>query len=95
MKSYYTYILTNKNNTTLYIGVTNDLARRLDEHKNGAVDSFTKKYQIYKLIYFEEHSNAYEAITREKQLKGFSRDKKEALIKEINPNWNDLISRLY
>jgi len=69
MKRYHVYILTNYNNTTLYIGVTGDLARRLYEHKNGLIDGFTKKYHVNKLIYAEESSDIYAAINREKQLK--------------------------
>lgn len=90
MKNYYVYILTNKNNTTLYIGVTNDIERRLYEHKNGLVDGFTKKYNLHKLIYLEETSDALSAISREKQLKGWKREKKEVLINQVNPTWKDL-----
>ena len=90
MKSSYVYILTNKSNTTLYIGVTNDIVRRVTEHKNEMVDGFTKKYKINKLIHLEEFSNIYDAITREKQLKGWTRQKKIELINETNPEWKDL-----
>ncbi len=87
---YYVYILTNANNTVIYIGVTNDLPRRLSEHKNGAVDSFTKRYHVHKLVYFEEYLNPNDAISREKQLKGWRRSKKNALVESTNPSWSDL-----
>ncbi len=88
--SYYVYILTNQNNTTLYIGVTNDLIRRVYEHKNHLVKGFTDKYNISKLIYFEDTNDVYSAISREKQLKKWTRKKKEFLINKINPQWIDL-----
>jgi putative endonuclease len=90
MKSYYVYILTNKGNTTLYIGITNSLERRIYEHKNELVDGFTKKYQLKKLIYYEECSRAIDAIAREKQLKNWHRDWKINLIKSVNPTFKDL-----
>ena len=86
---YYTYILTNKNNTVIYIGVTNDLKRRLYEHKSKQVDGFTKKYNVYKLVYFEKYSDIDYAIAREKQLKHWVRAKKNSLIEAQNPNWDD------
>ncbi len=89
-KSYYIYIITNKNNTVLYIGVTNNLPRRIYEHKYELVDGFTKRYGLKKLVYFEECSNAQDAIAREKQLKNWHRDWKINLIKTVNPNFNDL-----
>ena len=87
---YYVYILTNKNNTVLYVGVTNNLERRIYEHKSGMIEGFTKKYQTHKLIYFEATPNVDSAINREKQLKGWSRKKKEDLINSHNPTWKDL-----
>ena len=87
---YYVYILSNKNNTTLYIGVTNNLIRRIYEHKNNVVDGFTKRYSVHKLVYFEYTGNIESAILREKQLKNYSRAKKEQLINNENPEWNDL-----
>ena len=86
---YYTYILTNINNTVIYIGVTNDLKRRLYEHKSKQVDGFTKKYNVYKLVYFEKYSDIDYAIAREKQLKHWVRAKKNSLIEAQNPNWDD------
>ena len=87
---YYVYILTNTNNTVIYVGVTNDLPRRLSEHKSGAIDSFTKRYRVHKLVYFEEYHNPNDAISREKQLKGWRRSKKNALVETTNPSWSDL-----
>lgn len=88
---YYVYILTNKNKTTLYIGVTNDLKRRLYEHRhNDDKSSFTKRYNCFYLIYFEYFNGINEAIDREKQLKGWKRNKKENLIYDFNPDWKFL-----
>ena len=92
--NYYVYILTNKNNTTLYIGVTNNLKRRIYEHKNKLVDGFSKKYNLYKLIYFETTTDSYSAISREKQLKGWTRLKKLDLIKSQNPEFEDLYNSI-
>lgn len=89
MNSYWVYIMTNKTRTVLYTGVTNDLARRWWEHSNGLFDGFTKKYNCHDLIYFEEFNQIFLAIAREKQIKGLTRAKKEALINTINPKWND------
>ena len=84
------YILANKPNGTLYVGVTSDLIRRVYEHKQGLVPGFTKKYACKMLVYFEDYDNIILAIEREKQLKGGSRKKKISLIQSVNPNWNDL-----
>ncbi len=84
------YILANKNNSTIYIGVTNDLVRRIYEHKNNVVKGFTQKYNVHKLVYFEQTENIENAIIREKQLKNYSRERKEELINNVNPNWEDL-----
>jgi putative endonuclease len=89
MKNYYVYILAS-NSGTLYIWVTNNLERRISEHKNWLIEWFTKKYNCNKLVYFEETNNIISAIEREKQLKWLLRKKKEDLIKSINPNWLDL-----
>ena len=92
---YYVYILTNKHGTVLYTGVTNDLIRRVYEHKNHLIkDSFTAKYNVTKLVYFEEISDVRAAIEREKQIKSWSRDRKTDLIFHQNPKWLDLYSRL-
>jgi len=91
MKQYsYIYILSNKINSTLYIGVTGNLVKRIFEHKQKLVDGFTKKYNMDKLVYFEQHESISDAITKEKQLKGGSRKKKIELIEKLNPEWNDL-----
>ena len=88
---YYTYILTNKNDTVLYIGVTNDLERRVAEHRSGKIPGFTQKYNCHKLVYFEEYSDIVQAIGREKQLKKWSRAKKEQLIDTKNKAREDLM----
>ena len=87
---YYVYILTNKTKTTLYVGVTNDLVRRVWEHKTKVVDSFTNRYHINELVYYEQYFDIYSAIEREKRLKGKLRSKKYELIKEFNPEMKDL-----
>ncbi len=90
-KQYYVYIATNKRNTVIYTGITNDLNRRMYEHKNKLVKGFTKKYNIDKLIYYEVFSNPEEAIMAEKKIKGWTRKKKIDLIKENNPKFMDLL----
>ena len=86
---YWVYILSNKSHSILYIGITNDLYRRYMEHKNETVEGFTKKYRCHSLLYYESYTHVEEAIAREKELKGWSREKKETLIKKANPNfWN-------
>ncbi|MBE6865989.1 MAG: GIY-YIG nuclease family protein [Ruminococcaceae bacterium] len=87
---YYVYILSNWNNQVIYIGVTNNLETRLYEHKNKLIDGFTKKYNIDKLVYFEETADVKSAIEREKQLKGRIRERKNSLINSVNPDWKDL-----
>ena len=87
---YCVYILSNWNDSVLYNGVTGNLPRRLYEHRNHLVDGFSNKYNTEKLVYFEETNDAYSAITREKQLKGWSRKKKNDLITKYNPEWKDL-----
>jgi putative endonuclease len=86
---YFVYIMTNKSGT-LYTGVTNNLERRIFEHKRHLVQGFTKKYKIGKLVYFEETNDIHAAISREKQIKGWLRKKKIALIESMNPGWKDL-----
>ena len=87
--SYYVYIMSSRSKT-LYIGVTNDLERRVYEHKNGLILGFTKRYKVNRLVFFEETSDIHEAITREKQLKGWLRQRKIDLIEASNPTWRDL-----
>ena len=86
----YVYILASENNRTLYVGVTNDIVRRMFEHKNEMIDGFTKTYHVHKLVYLEDCKDEYAAISREKQLKGWRREKKEKLIASMNPFWKDL-----
>ncbi len=87
---FFVYIMTNKTKTVLYTGVTNNLKRRVYEHKSKLIDGFTKRYNINILVYYEEYSDINEAIFREKSIKNLIRAKKESLINEINPEWKDL-----
>jgi len=89
-KKYYTYIMSNEYNTTLYIGMTDDLERRVAEHKSGLIPGFTQKYNCHKLVYYEEYSDVNQAIEREKQLKKWRREKKDALIDGVNGERRDL-----
>ena len=88
---YFIYILSSNNDSTLYIGVTNDLERRVNEHKSGMIPGFTQRYNCHKLVYFEEYSDINQAIEREKQLKHWSRAKKDWLIDTVNPERKDLL----
>ena len=90
MRTYYVYLLTNANHTVLYAGVTNNLARRVAEHKAGTHLGFTAKYNVHKLVYFETYGSITDAISREKQIKAGSRAKKLALINADNPLWEEL-----
>ena len=89
-RNYFVYILTTENNKVMYVGVTNNLQRRLYEHQQEIADSFTKRYHIHKLVYFEHTYDVKEAITREKQIKGWTRVKKNDLVESMNPEWKDL-----
>ena len=92
---YYVYILANRTNTTIYTGVTNDLYRRLEEHRIHAdPQSFTARYDVTKLVYFEQTTDIYSALEREKQIKGWSRKKKNLLVESRNPKWEDLLPQL-
>lgn len=93
-KQYYVYIMTNKNNTVLYTGVTSDLKGRVWQHRAKLIAGFTKKYNINKLVYYEVLEDAYYAISREKQLKSGSRQKKLNLIDNMNKEWKDLYEEL-
>ncbi|MCL2674948.1 MAG: GIY-YIG nuclease family protein [Defluviitaleaceae bacterium] len=87
---YYVYILANWNNKVIYTGITNNLERRVYEHKNKLIEGFTKQYNVDKLVYFDSTLDVKSAIEREKQIKGWTREKKNELIETINPNWEDL-----
>ncbi len=91
---FYVYILANKRDGTLYIGMTNDLLRRVNEHKSGAVEGFTKKYDVHRLVWYEVADTAPAAIAREKQLKKWNRAWKVRLIEAMNPDWKDLYDDL-
>ncbi len=94
-QNYFVYILTNQRHTVLYIGITNDLERRLCEHVESRRSHFARQYNADKLIYFEAFPDPASAIAREKQLKCWRRSKKEALIAKLNPEWRDLISEMW
>ncbi len=89
-REYYVYILTNASRASMYVGVTNDLPRRLAEHRSGTHDGFTKRYRLHHLVYCESSSDVWEVIAREKQIKRWRREKKAALVNAVNPTWRDL-----
>ena len=89
-KRFFVYILMNKGGTTLYVGVTDNLLRRIEEHRSGEGSEFVRRYRVFRLVYFEEHFDAREAVLREKTIKGWKREKKEALIRTANPRLADL-----
>ena len=93
-KQFHVYIMTNKNNAVLYTGVTNDLNRRVYEHKNKLLEGFTKKYNVDKLVFYEVYDDINNAIAREKQIKGGSRVRKIKLIEEMNSGWKDLFDEI-
>jgi len=93
-KQYYVYIMTTVRNTALYTGVTNDLVRRVYEHKNDMVEGFTKRYRMHKLVYYEAGGDVLAVLAREKQIKSWVRQKKLALITSFNPDWRDLYDEL-
>ncbi len=93
-KTYYVYIMASRRNGTLYIGVTNDLIRRVYEHKNNGVEGFTETYRVHKLVYWEQSDNIESALQREKQLKKWNRQWKIALIEKQNSNWQDMYEQL-
>ena len=94
MKTYFVYILASKKYGTLYIGVTDNLLKRVWEHKQDLAEGFTKNYQVHILVYYETTNNVWSAITREKQLKKWNRDWKIDLVEQNNPEWNDLYPNL-
>ena len=91
---YYVYILTTKRNTAVYVGVTNDLNRRVEEHRLGGVSGFTRRYNVHKLVHFEVYGTVKEAIQREKRLKNWRREWKNELINERNPTWQDITNKI-
>ena len=93
MKQYYVYILASKRNGTLYIGMTNDLQKRVYEHKYNTIKGFTQKYTVHQLVHYETFNNVWEAIAREKQMKKWNRQWKLKLIEKENPNWDDLYNQ--
>jgi len=93
-KNYYVYLLTNWNNGVMYVGVTNNLKRRIYEHKNKLIEGFTEKYNVNKLVYFEQTQDIYTAITREKEIKKWRREKKNQLVNKSNAGWQDLSEML-
>jgi putative endonuclease len=94
MNSYYVYILASRRNGTLYIGVTNDLVRRVYDHKTRTIEGFTEKYGVHTLVYYEPYTDVYDALTREKRLKKCKRQWKIDLIESVNPDWKDLYSKI-
>ncbi len=94
LHTYYVYLLASKRNGTLYTGVTNNLIRRIYEHKNDMTEGFTKKYRIHRLVYYEEFNNVNDAITREKRMKKWKRSWKIELIKSVNSKWRGLYGEL-
>jgi len=92
MRQYYIYILASKRNGTLYIGVTNNLLKRVYEHKNDLLSGFTRRYNVHNLVYYEVYSDIFDAIVREKQMKKWKRQWKIELIEKSNPQWRDLYS---
>lgn len=90
---YYVYILTNQTDEVMYVGVTNDILRRMNEHRAGRVEGFTRTYHVHKLVYMESYNDPRDAIAREKQLKGWRREKKNRLVESKNPDWEDISRR--
>lgn len=93
-KQYFVYILTNRRHTVLYIGVTNNILRRMEQHRSGKGGKFTSRYNVTKRVFIETTDDIHSAIRREKQLKGGSREKKPALINSVNPEWRDLLEAM-
>jgi putative endonuclease len=95
MNDYYVYMMSNKTNSVLYLGITNNIERRVYEHKNKLVDGFTKKYNCIKLVWYEHTNSIESAIIKEKQMKKWKREYKEKVINSLNPKWNDLSDHFY
>jgi putative endonuclease len=95
MKAFYVYLITNRSRVVLYTGITNSLMRRVWQHQNGEVKGFTKTYKVTRLVYYERFNDPRDAIAREKEIKGWRREKKNALIERMNPQWADLSPMLF
>ena len=95
MKSFFVYMMTNKSRVVLYIGVTSDLIGRVWEHQQGELPGFTKTYKVNRLVYYEEYNDPLDAIAREKELNGWRRSKKNALVETLNPKWADLSAEFF
>ena len=93
-KKYYVYLMTNKRKTVLYTGITSDLLQRVQQHRMGSGGAFTKRYNVNRLVYYESTNDVQVALAREKQIKSWSRKRKEDLIATITPTWNDLVSEI-
>jgi putative endonuclease len=93
--TFYVYMMVNRSRVVLYTGITNDLARRVWEHQNGEVRGFTKTYRVNRLVYYESFDDPLDAIGREKEIKGWRRSKKNALVETLNPKWADLSTTLH
>lgn len=94
-KTFYVYPMTNRSRVVLYTGITNSLVRRVWEHQNRTVEKFSKRYRVDRLVYFESFEDPRDAISREKEIKGWRRSKKNALVETLNPKWADLSSMLF
>jgi putative endonuclease len=94
-RTFYVYMMTNRSRVVLYIGITNDLTRRVWEHQNGGIKGFTKSYNLNRLVYYETFYDPQDAIGREKEIKGWRRSKKNALVETLNPKWIDLSAMLF
>jgi len=95
MKAFYVYMMTNRSRVVLYTGITNSLMRRVWQHQNGQIEGFTKTYKVNRLVYYERFNDPRDAIAREKEIKGWRRAKKNALVEAMNPNWADLSLALF
>ena len=94
-KTFYVYIMTNRSRVVLYTGITNNLVRRVSQHQNGEIEGFTKIYKVNRLVYYETFKDPRAAISREKEIKGWRRSKKNALVEKLNAKWTDLSSTLF
>jgi putative endonuclease len=95
MKAFYVYMMTNRSRVVLYTGITNSLMRRVSQHQNGEIEGFTKTYKVNLLVYYERYNDPRDAIAREKEIKGWRRATKNALVETMNPNWADLSPALF